>query len=82
MRILESSVGASVEGNVAEWKAVGVGGSETEAKVDARFAGSVVSKVQAMPKLAMDLYMYLAGLVKDNVGVTWSQIYVGTAGDT
>jgi hypothetical protein len=53
-----------------------------EAKVDARLAGWGVSDVHAMPKLAMDRYMYLAGLVKDKVGVTWNQIYVRIAGDT
>jgi hypothetical protein len=70
MRILDSSRGVSVEGIVAGWGVVGVGGSETEAKVDARLAGRGFSEVHAMPKLAMDRYMYLAGLVKDNVGVT------------
>jgi hypothetical protein len=70
MRILDSSRGVSVEGIVARWGVIGVGGLETEAKVDSRLAGWGVSEVHAMPKLAMDRYMYLAGLVKDNVGVT------------
>jgi hypothetical protein len=32
--------------------------------------------VHHIPKLAIDLYMYFAGLVKDNVGVAWCKKHI------
>lgn len=39
-------------------------------------------EVHHIPKFAMERYMYFAGFVKDNVGVTYMQLKIFRNGDT
>jgi len=47
-----------------------------------RSRGLVLGVVHQMPKLAIERYIYFAGLVNDNVGVTCYQKNMGERGDT
>ena len=75
-RILSDGDPRGIGGIVDVVGDAGVGGSgyvaNDEAVVGRVFHGTA-SEVHAIPKLAIERYMYFAGLVKDNVGVTYDQ---------
>jgi hypothetical protein len=53
------------------------GAVAVESIVGARVGDVRIGEVHHIPKFAMERYMYFAGLVKDNVGVTLCQWIMG-----